>query len=129
MFMTATAIFRRIGQIAIHVQNLDRAVAFYRDTLGIPFLFHAGSLAFFRCGDVRLMLSLPEGAGDEQRSSVLYYQVDDIYQAHETLQQRGVQFVDTPHLIAKMGDHDLWMVFFNDSEGNLVGIMDERAPA
>jgi methylmalonyl-CoA/ethylmalonyl-CoA epimerase len=124
-----STLFQRIGQIAIPVQNIERAVVFYRDTLGMQFLFQAGSLAFFRCGEVRLLLSPPEGAGAEQRSSVLYYLVDDIYQAYETLQQCGVQFVDTPHLIAKMGDHDLWMVFFNDSEGNLVGIMDERTPA
>lgn len=115
----------QIGQIAISIQNLDRAVAFYRDTLGLPFLFQAPpGLAFFQCGEVRLMLSRPEGVA-EGHSSVLYYKVADIQQAYATLQARQVAFIDEPHLIAKLPDHDLWMVFFHDSEGNMVALMSE----
>lgn len=115
----------QIGQIAIPIQDLDRAVAFYRDTLGLPFLFQAPpGLAFFQCGAVRLMLSRPEGV-ESAHSSVLYYKVGDIQQAYATLQARQVTFIDEPHLIAKLPDHDLWMVFLYDSEGNMVALMSE----
>ena len=108
----------KIGQIAINVQDVDRAVAFYRDVLELPFLFRFGGLAFLQCGQV------PNGQ-EELRNSILYYQVADIQQAYATLQERGVDFIDEPHMIAKMPDHDLWMVFFHDSEGNTVALMCE----
>lgn len=115
----------QIGQIAIPIQDLTRAVVFYRDTLGLPFLFQAPpGLAFFQCGEVRLMLSRPEGV-DSTHASVLYYKVADIQQAYAMLQARQVNFIDEPHLIAKLPDHELWMVFFRDSEGNMVALMSE----
>jgi methylmalonyl-CoA/ethylmalonyl-CoA epimerase len=120
----------RIGQIAIVIEDLDRAVGFYRDTLGMRFLFQAPpGLAFFDCGGVRLMLSRPEGAAAAGASSILYYVVRDIHAAYDTLVARGVQFEDTPHLIAKLPGHDLWMTFLRDSERNLIGLMCEMPPA
>lgn len=116
----------QIGQIAIPIQDLDRAVAFYRDILGLPFLFQAPpGLAFFQCGEVRLMLSRPEGGEEAQGAAVLYYKVADLPTAYATLQARQVDFIDAPHLIAKLADHELWMVFFRDSEGNMVALMSE----
>lgn len=116
----------RIRQIAVTVQDLERAVAFYRDRLGMALLFRAPpGLAFFDLGPVRLMLSLPEGAGVPQGNSIIYYGVDDIQQAYATLTQRGVQFGGTPQLLARMPDHDLWLAEFRDSEGNLLALMSE----
>ena len=115
----------KIGQIAINVQDVDRAVAFYRDILELPFLFRFGGLAFLQCGEVRLLLEQPPNGQDGLPNSILYYQVADIQQAYATLQERGVDFIDEPHMIAKMPDHDLWMVFFHDSEGNTVALMCE----
>jgi methylmalonyl-CoA/ethylmalonyl-CoA epimerase len=121
----------RIGQIAIAVSDLDRAVAWYENVLGLSLLFRAPpGLAFFDCGGVRLMLSRPEPPDAELRTSVIYYQVADIHGAHAALRSRGAAFVDPPHLIARLPDHDLWMAFCRDSEGNLLGLMSEvRAPA
>ncbi len=115
----------QIGQVAIRVQDLARAVAFYRDTLGMRFLFEVPGLAFFDCGGVRLMLSRPETPEFDHPASVLYYKVADIRGAHDALRGRGVRFEDEPHLIAKMPDHDLWMTFCRDSEGNVLGLMSE----
>ena len=117
----------RLGQIALTVEDVERAVRFYRDTLGLPFLFQVPNLAFFDCAGVRLMLGLAEKPG-VRHNSILYYQVDDIRAAHQTLLARYVEFVDPPHLIAKLPDHDLWMGFFKDSEGNLLGLMSEVRP-
>jgi methylmalonyl-CoA/ethylmalonyl-CoA epimerase len=100
-------------------------VDFYRTKLGMRYLFTASTLAFFDCAGVRLMLSTPESAEFDHPSSVLYYQVDDINFAYQTLSGRGVLFVDTPHMIASMDTYDLWMAFFRDSENNLLGIMSE----
>jgi methylmalonyl-CoA/ethylmalonyl-CoA epimerase len=83
-------------------------------------------MAFFDCAGVRLMLSLPETHEFDHPGSVLYFRVDDIAQAHATLRERGVNFVDEPHLIARMPDHELWMTFFKDSEGNTLALMSEK---
>jgi methylmalonyl-CoA/ethylmalonyl-CoA epimerase len=118
----------QIGQIAIHADDLDRAVAFYRDTLGMRFLFQASppGLAFFDCGGIRLMLdAVKEKDSNERISSMLYYKVADLNALYETLLSRGVKFESKPHLIAKMPDHELWMAFFRDSEGNMAGLMSE----
>jgi catechol 2,3-dioxygenase-like lactoylglutathione lyase family enzyme len=119
----------RLGQIAINVHDLDRATAFYRDTLGLPLLFTAGALAFFDCGGIRLMLSCPEKPEFDHPGSILYFTVPDIISAHREMLTRGVHFEDTPHLIAKMPTHDLWMSFFRDSEKNLLALMCEMPQA
>ena len=119
----------RIGQIAIRVADIGRAVRFYRDTLGMRFLFEVPNLAFFDCGGVRLMLSTAESAEFDHPGSVIYYKVDDINASVETLKKRGAEFVDKPHLIAKLEDHDLWMVFLKDTEANTLALMSEVARA
>jgi len=116
-----------LGQIAMNVKDLARATTFYRDSLRVPFLFEAPSLAFFDLGGVRLMLSPPEGP--DHAASVLYFKVDDIAAARAALVGRGVAFVDEPHVIADMGTYTLWMTFFHDSEGNLLALMSEVAKA
>jgi methylmalonyl-CoA/ethylmalonyl-CoA epimerase len=116
-----------IGQIANTVQDMPRSVAFYRDALGLrPLPIPAPpSMAFFDCHGIRLMLSLPE-AGFERAGSVLYFRVAGIQAAYETLQARGVAFLDRPHLIARMPDHELWMAFFRDPDGNPLALMSEE---
>ena len=115
----------RLGQIAMPVRDVARATRFYRDALGMPLLFEAGGMAFFDNGGVRLMLAQPEKGDAPNAGSVLYYKVEDIQQAFESLGARGVEFIDKPHLIAKMPDHDLWMVFLRDGEGNTLALMSE----
>lgn len=117
----------RIGQVAVTARDLDRAVAFYRDTLGMAFLFRADSMAFFRCGDVRIMLGEPEGGETDHPASILYYAVEDIDAAHRALESRGVGFEGEPHLVAELGGTELWMAFFRDSEENLLALMSEVA--
>lgn len=116
----------QIGQIAITVRDLPRAVNFYRDVLGMRHLFDAGpKLSFFDCGGVRLMLDVPADAEFQHPPSVLYYKVDDIAVAHRELTQQGVRFIDEPHVIAKLPTHDLWMTFARDSEDNVFALMSE----
>ena len=123
---TPSPALQRIGQIAIPVNDLDRAVGFYRDVLGLRLLFQAPpGLAFFNCGGVRLMLTLPEGNEHDRAASIIYYVVDDLELTWRLLAERGAQAVSEPHLIAKMPDHDLWMGFVADGEGNTVGLMCE----
>ena len=117
----------RIGQIAVVCQDVARASAFYRDTLGLPHLFDAGpNLSFFDGGGVRLMLTTAERPEHDHPGSVLYFFIDDIDAVHRDLSARGARFVDTPHLIARMPDHELWLCSFVDSEGNTMAIMEEK---
>lgn len=119
----------RIGQIAVNVHEIPRAVAFYRDTLGMRFLFEVPKMAFFDCGGVRLMLGLPEAPEFDHAASVIYYRVGDIEAAYRTLRERGVPFEGEPHLIAKLPTHDLWMAFFRDPDRNLLALMSEKPKA
>lgn len=115
-----------IGQIAIPVKDLTRAVQFYRDVLGMQFLFEAPpQLAFFNCGGIRILLDNPVDREFASHSSIVYFRVSDINAAHQSFKVAGVEFVDEPHLIAKLPDHDLWMTFFRDSEGNTLALMSE----
>lgn len=115
----------RIHQISMRVHDVDRAVRFYRDALGVPFLFAAPpQLAFFDCGGVRLMLSTPE-PGFDHPGSVLYFAVDDIAEAHAALKTRGVVFNTEPHKIATLADREVWLADFKDSEGNTLALMSE----
>lgn len=116
----------KIGQIAVPVSDIERAVAFYRDTLGMRFLFQAPpGLAFFDNAGVRLMLDVPAHNQAANTGSVIYYLVSDIQAAYETLAARGVNFEDKPHVIAEMPDHTLWMAFFRDPDANLLALMSE----
>src|SRR5438552_10225952 len=115
----------RIGQIAVNVKDLDRATAFYRDVLGMRPLFQVPKLAFFDCGGIRLMLSLPEKPELDHPGSILYYKVDDIKAAHAALRGREVRFEGEPHVEAQLTAHDLWMATGRDSEGNYSALMDE----
>ena len=114
-----------IGQIAVNVHDVKKATAFYRDTLGMKFLFEAGHMAFFDCSGVRLMLSLPEKPEFDHPSSIRYYRVPDIQHACEVLESRGVRFEEKPILVARLEDHDLWMAGFRDGDNNLLALMSE----
>lgn len=113
-----------IGQIALTVRDLARAKSFYQDTLGMKFLFDAGTMAFFQCGAVRLMIGLGEDALPIG-GMILYFKVSDIQRVHSVLTEKGVGFLQPPHLVARMPDHELWMAFLKDSEGNTLGLMSE----
>jgi methylmalonyl-CoA/ethylmalonyl-CoA epimerase len=116
----------QIGQIALTVSDVERSVRFYNEALGIRLLFRAGpNLAFFDCAGVRLMISAPEGNFRPGGGSVIYFKVNDIRAAFDALRARGVAFTDEPHLIARMPDHELWMTFFNDPDGNTLALMSE----
>ena len=117
----------QIGQIAINAKDLDRASSFYRDILGMKHLFSIPIAAFFDCEGVMLMLMLPSKPEFDHPSSIIYFNVDDIQQATETLLTRGVHFEEKPNLVADMGSYDLWMAFFRDSENNLLALRSQVA--
>ena len=113
-----------IEQIAVNAHDLERAVNFYRDKLGMKHLFSVPpNLAFFDCDGVRLMLSLPAKPEFDHPSSIIYFNVEDILTAYATLSERGVQFEERPIFVADMGTYDLWLASFRDSENNLLALM------
>ncbi|HZK77810.1 MAG TPA: VOC family protein [Gemmatimonadaceae bacterium] len=113
-----------IGQIAINVKDVERATAFYRDILGMKFLFAPPKLAFFDAGGVRLMLTTGEKEFDHP-ASILYYKVGDIVGVHRSLAAKGVKVEEEPHVVAPMPDHDLWISSYRDSENNYFALMSE----
>lgn len=129
--MTPVPILGPLRQVSMRVHDVGRAVTFYRDVLGLRFLFEAPPrLAFFDCAGVRLMLSTPD-PGFDHPASILYFAVDDIHGAHASLSERGVVFRGAPHQIAALADRDVWLAHFDDTEGNTLALMSEprRAPS
>ena len=119
-----------IGQIAVNVHDVDRAIAFYKDTLDIKHLFTvAGRMAFFDCSGIRLMLAIPERPDLDHPSSILYFKVQDIEAAYEAMVSRKVRFETKPMLVAPMATHDLWLAEFRDSENNVLALMCEKPKA
>jgi methylmalonyl-CoA/ethylmalonyl-CoA epimerase len=118
----------RIGQIALTVTDLAEAKLFYGDTLGMKFLFDAGKMAFYQCGDIRLMIGLSETPVTPV-GTILYFKVDELDAVCAALKGQGVELIQEAHLIAKMPDHDLWMAFVKDPSGNVLGLMSEVRPA
>ena len=118
---------KEIGQIAITVSDVNAALAYYRDVLGLTFLFGPGpNLAFLSAGSVRIMLSTPEGAGAVGANSVLYFKVTDVDAVHSEIVARGSASEHSPRLVAKMPDHELLIGFVRDPDGNLIGLMEEK---
>jgi catechol 2,3-dioxygenase-like lactoylglutathione lyase family enzyme len=116
-----------IRQIAVTVSDVDAALGFYRDVLGLEFLFRAGpELAFLDAGGIRIMLSTPQGAGAVGANSILYFKVADIVATHVVLMRRGATNERAPQLAARLPDHELWTGFLRDPDGNLVGLMEEK---
>jgi predicted enzyme related to lactoylglutathione lyase len=123
-----SALSGQIGQIALTVSDVDTALSFYRDILGLPFLFQpSAQLAFLQAGSTRLMLSTPQGAGVVGANSVLYFSVADISVTYEAIVAKGATAERAPQLAAKMPDHELWLGFVRDPDANLVGLMEEKA--
>jgi len=114
-----------IGQIAVNVKDVERATAFYRDILGLKFLFAPPNLAFFDAGGVRLMLTKGEQSELDHPASILYYKVGDIVGTHRALVAKGVKSEEEPRLVAPMPDHDLWISSYRDSENNYFALMCE----
>ena len=115
-----------IGQIAVTVSDLKRSKEFYRNALGMHFLFDAGPMAFFQCGNIRFAI----GTQDKPVSpsgTILYFRVADIHSAHAALAGKGVEFFHKPHQVARMADHDLWLAAFRDPDGNPIELMCEVA--
>ncbi len=124
---SAPVALSEIGQIAIVVGDVQAALEFYRDTLGLEFLFSPGpAIAFLRAGSVRLMLTTPQGAGNVGKNSILYFKVTGIETTHAALAARGAAVERGPQLTAKLADHELWTAFLRDPDGNLVGLMEEK---
>ena len=114
----------KIGQIAITVRDLAISKNFYQNLLGMTFLFDAGSMSFFQCGEIRFMI----GTSDKPvspASTIIYFRVDDIEEAYAQLMKQGVASQAKPHLVARMPDHDLWMAILNDPDDNTFALMSE----
>jgi predicted enzyme related to lactoylglutathione lyase len=115
-----------IGQLLIPVEDLDRAILFYRDTLGLRFLFSAPpQMSFFQSGNVRLLVGVPETAGERMRGSMIYFFVKEIHAVHKTLVERGVAFQAAPHVVHRTPASELWLTEFRDPDGNHLALMSE----
>lgn len=120
-----TTMIQKVGQISVPVKDLNRALEFYKEKLGLSLLFNTDSMAFFESNGLRIMLSLPEKDEFTYLSSVIYFQVINIKDSYEHLVGKEVIFIDEPHVVAKMGQIETWMVFFKDTEDNTHALMSE----
>jgi predicted enzyme related to lactoylglutathione lyase len=120
-------VISEIGQVAITVSSVDNALSFYRDILGLKFLFSPSTdLAFLSCGATRIMLTTPQGSGEIGKNSILYFKTTNIEAFYANIVELGVKVEREPQLAARMSDHQLWIGFVRDPDGNLVGLMEEK---
>lgn len=118
-------LIQAVGQIGVPVKNLENAISFYQHVLALPLLYHDERLAIFECNGVRLLVSLPEKENFAHPSSVIYFQVENINDTYKKMTEKGVLFLDQPHVVAKLGNVETWMVFFKDPDGNTHAFMSE----
>jgi methylmalonyl-CoA/ethylmalonyl-CoA epimerase len=117
-----------VGQLLIPVDDLDRGVAFYRDVLGLRLLFAAPpQMAFFMCGDVRLLIGVMPPDQKPQRGSAIYFDVKDIHGVFADLKSNGVRFKADPHVVHRTPMSELWLAEFSDPDGNQLSLMSEVA--
>jgi methylmalonyl-CoA/ethylmalonyl-CoA epimerase len=120
----------KIGQLLIPVEDFERGIAFYRDVLGIPFLFAAApQMAFFDCGGVRLLVGVMPAGQTAQRGSAIYFRVTDIQAVYSELKSKSVAFRGEPHIAHRAPSYDLWLAEFVDPDGNQLVLMSEVAVA
>lgn len=115
----------QLGQVMLPVVDVDTAEQFYTATLGLRKLYRFGGLLFLDCAGVRLLIEKSSAEPFVPSASILYFRVADIHLTHREFQNQGVAFIDQPHLIAPMEDHDLWMAFLKDPAGNTLALMQE----
>lgn len=120
--MSETPFIKKVGQIAIRVKDVGRAVAFYRDKLGLKLLLQQPNLAVLECGGLNLFLTPPENAAEAGHNSVIYFEVEAIQQTAKALTERGVTIVEVPNKVGNLGAVEVWIAIFRDSEGNLMGL-------
>jgi len=117
-----------VTQVMIPVDDLEGAIAFYRDTLGIPLLFTAPPMmAFFKSGAIRLLVGVLPAGEKAQRGSAIYFQVADIQDVHSTLVAAGVEFRAAPHVVNRTPKSELWLAEFADPDGNPLALLSEVA--
>ncbi len=118
----------KVAQLLIPIDDFEKGVAFYRDTLGIPFLFAAPpQMAFFNCGGIRLLVGVMPAGEKAQRGSAIYFQVADIAAVHAELKGKGVVFRGEPHVVHRTPQSELWLAEFADPDGNQLALMSEVA--
>jgi methylmalonyl-CoA/ethylmalonyl-CoA epimerase len=118
----------KVGQLLIPVDDFEKGLAFYRDVLGIPFLFAAPpQMAFFNCGGIRLLVGVLPPGEKPQRGSAIYFQVADIKGIHASLKANGVAFRAEPHIVHRTPTSELWLAEFTDPDGNQLSLMSEIA--
>jgi len=118
----------KIGQLLIPVDDFETGVAFYRDILGLPFLFAAPpQMAFFSCGDVRLLVGVTPPGQRPQRGSAIYFPIPDVHAVFSFLRDNGVHFIAEPHVVNRTPRSELWLAEFTDPDGNQLALMSEVA--
>jgi methylmalonyl-CoA/ethylmalonyl-CoA epimerase len=117
-----------VAQLMIPVEDFERSVSFYRDVLGIPFLFSAPpQMAFFMCGSVRLLIGVMPAGQRAQRGSAIYFKVPDIHAVYSSLKEKRVSFVAAPHVVNRTAKSEMWLSEFTDPDGNQLALMAETA--
>ena len=119
-----------VGQLMIPADDFERGLSFYRDVLGLPFLFAAPpQMAFFMCGAVRLLIGVVPQDQKAQRGSAIYFRVKDINAVFSSLSEHGVKFVAAPHVVHRTPKSELWLAEFTDPDGNQLALMSEVVSA
>ena len=125
----------RLHQLALTTADLEQSTRCYRDILGLSMItsFDHPGLAFFQVGDLRLSIQKVDKV--EAASSVLYFRVQDIAAATQSLKDNAIELEREPELIfrddqgqfGEAGEEE-WMAFFRDPDGHLLALASRSKP-
>lgn len=110
----------RIGYVILDVRDMERSLAFYRDTIGMAVQSESGEFTFLDGGGIALGLRTSDEVHAGNVEIVL--SVDDIWATHHALSDAGIAFRVEPREVMREGDRSLYATDFRDPDGHAISI-------
>ncbi len=114
---------RPLQQVAVTTADLEQAVIFYRDTLGLPLMFVANEMAFFDVAGMRLMVALDRNREMTRPATILYFDAPDFDETVARLHAARVTLEGPVETVQVTSAGELKLQQFVDPDGNALAVM------
>lgn len=117
------------AQIAIASADPHTLAVYYRDVVGLPFLFEAGGMHFLQAGPSRLMIYGADAQHSVKGGAIVYLEASDWSAAEAKLEANGAAFAHGAQVVMKEPGRELALRPFTDPEGHKLALMGWRPAA